>query len=88
MGERNLWAAKWSQTNRLDGRREHLCLWHLRKMQIFQTRQECRDFIEQEYGYIRKRPDLKREPHCWRVPKAVKVRVVETKRRPSPRGGE
>lgn len=80
-----LWAAKWSQTNTLDGHREHLCLWHLRAPTLFQTRAECREFIEKEYGYIRTRPDLRSEPHCWRVPQAVRVQVVEVKKRKTKR---
>jgi hypothetical protein len=71
-----LWAAKWSTTNELDGHREYIYI-GAGTPKIFRTRQECRDFIEYEWGYIRNRPDLKREPHCWRVPKAVKVKVVE-----------
>ena len=75
------WAAKWSQTNILDGRREHLILFDWkekpRRPLLFRTRRECRAFIEREYGYIRKRKDLLNEPHCWRVPRAVKVEVRE-----------
>lgn len=65
----SLWAAKWSQTNQLDGHREHLILFDWRTglpSRIFKTRSECRTWIEQEYGYIRERPDLRAEPHCWK----------------------
>lgn len=79
-----LWAPKWSQTNQLDGHREYLCLWHqwrgIHYPTVFTTRRECREFIEEHYGYIRTRPDLKREPHCWRVPTAVKVVIHEADR--------
>lgn len=44
----------------------------------FRTRRECRVWIEREYGYIRKRPDLRRPPHEWRVPRAVRVTVTVT----------
>jgi len=42
---------------------------------LFLTRQEARDSIEGRFGYMRGRLDLKREPHHWRMPIAVKVRV-------------
>jgi hypothetical protein len=77
-----LWAPKWSQTNELDGHREHLMIWHRHGIggtypTIFATRRECRAYIESEYGYIRGREDLRREPHCWRVPQAVRVQLTE-----------
>lgn len=71
-----LWAPKWSQTSKLDGHRENL-IWHDLMPAIFRSRRECREFIEREFGYIRHRDDLRREPHCWRMPRAVKVEVTE-----------
>lgn len=75
------WAAKWSQTNKLDGHQEHLVVFDWRRETayplLFRTRKDCREFIEKEYGYIRKRKDLRSEPHCWRVPRAVKVEIRE-----------
>jgi hypothetical protein len=62
---------EWYQKNKLDGVTRHFI-----GLQQFRTRRACRDWIEQEYGYIRTRPDLRREPHCWRVPRAVKVKVI------------
>lgn len=76
-----MWAPKWSSTNKLDGHREHLMLWHqwlgFDRPAVFTTRQACREFISDHYGYIRNRPDLKREPHGWRMPVAVKVKIEE-----------
>lgn len=81
---RALWTPKWTQKNRLDGLKKHLCLWHrhygVKFPAIFATRRECREFIEQEYGYIRDRADLRSEPHCWRVPTAVRVKIVEMRK--------
>lgn len=77
-----LWAVEWHSRNRLDGdvRRlqwaPHRPCWP----QLFRTRRECREFIEQEYGYIRHRPDLRAEPHGWRMPRAVRVRIVREER--------
>lgn len=81
-----MWAAKSDQTNRLDGRRVTLNLYwwkslklhHGTPLMLFPTRRECRAWIAEEYGYLRHRPDLQREPHCWRVPRAVKVTMVVT----------
>lgn len=75
----NFWAAKWSQTNQLDGHQEWLCLWDRDAdfPRLFRTRRECREYIERKFGYIRDRKDLRREPCCWRVPKPVRVEVRE-----------
>jgi hypothetical protein len=73
-----MWAAKWRSQSQLDGRSEHLMLWDRgQPLAPFRTRAECRAWIEKNYGYIKKRTDLKREPHGWRLPVAVKVKVVE-----------
>lgn len=42
---------------------------------LFRTRRACRAYIEERYGYIRRRPDLKAEPFKWRMPRAVRVEV-------------
>lgn len=46
---------------------------------LFRTRREAQLFIAKEYGYLRHRPDLRAEPHGWRMPKAVKVEVTLTR---------
>jgi hypothetical protein len=43
---------------------------------IFPTRREAREWIKAKYGYIAERPDLRAEPHGWRVPTAVRVDVL------------
>jgi hypothetical protein len=43
---------------------------------LFRTRQKAREYINEKYGYIRTRPDLRVEPHGWRIPTAIKVDVV------------
>ena len=72
----NLWAAQWHSKNRLDGERRHIIYRDLLPA-LFRTRRECRDFIRENYGYIEHRDDLRSEPHGWRLPKAVKVLVIE-----------
>ncbi len=80
------WAIKWHSENKLDGVTEHLMgLWPDYKRSsnvsgyykgVFQTRQQARDFNNKHNGYIRNRPDLRAEPHGWRMPKVVKVEVT------------
>ena len=70
----SLWAAQWYSRNRVDGEHRHLlnedCL-----PVLFRTRARCRAYIQQKYGYIKDREDLRAEPHGWRVPRAVKVSI-------------
>jgi hypothetical protein len=42
---------------------------------LFRTRADARKWIENNFGYIRTREDLKIAPHWWKMPIAVKVRV-------------
>jgi hypothetical protein len=69
------WAAQWYSRNRLTGVTQHFLFAGGLIPVLFRTRQEARAWIAEKYGYIAKRPDLQREPHGWRVPRAVKVRV-------------
>jgi len=43
---------------------------------VFENREVAREFIKLNFGYIATRPDLREEPHGWRMPVAVKVEVV------------
>ena len=60
------WAVRWHRG----------IMWHACLPLLFQTRRECRAYIEKEYGYIKRRPDLRAEPHNWRMPVATSVRVI------------
>ena len=40
------------------------------------TRREMRAHINEHFGYIRDLADLRAEPHGWRMPRPVQVRVV------------
>lgn len=42
---------------------------------LFKTRAEARAFANKEYGYIRERKDLQTEPHGWKVPLPIRVRI-------------
>lgn len=68
------WAIQWRSKNKLDG--EVRCLQWEKELRLYRTRRECQQVIEHHYGYIRTREDLRAEPHGWRMPKPVKVRVV------------
>jgi len=70
-----LWAAEWHSKNQLDGERRHIIYENLLPA-LFRTRRECRDFIKEKYGYIAERPDLQNEPHGWRLPQAIKVKII------------
>jgi hypothetical protein len=70
------WAVKWISQNRISGRDEHLVFDHGVPV-LFPTRSRARQWIRERYGYIKTRPDLRSEPHGWRMPKPVRVVVVE-----------
>lgn len=77
MSELRAWGVEWHSRNLLDGEQRYL-QWRPSgepNFTLFQTRREARTYIEQHYGYIRRRPDLQAEPFGWRVPQAVPVVV-------------
>lgn len=43
---------------------------------VFRTRKIAREWSEKRFGYIRDREDLQRPPHCWTMPKIVRVYVT------------
>ncbi len=71
------WAIAHVSNNLTDGYRRWLegVADHPSQTQLFKTRAEARAFI-QKYAYIRKRPDLRKQPHGWRMPQPVKVTVT------------
>jgi len=71
---KNKWGIQWHSECRLDGVTKEF-LWDNGTPLVFRTREDARYYIRNEYGYIKTRPDLRAEPHGWRMPKAVKVRV-------------
>jgi hypothetical protein len=76
------WAILWRSENKLEGYREHLAgdPVHASRTLLFRTRTAALIYNEQRYGYIRNRPDLRREPHGWKMPKVVRVEIdIKTK---------
>jgi len=72
----NRWTPEWHSNNKLDGVRRVL-MWDCGEPLMFRTRRECREYIEQRWGYIKTRKDLRAEPHGWRLPKPVKTKIVK-----------
>lgn len=69
------WAGLWYSRNKLDGVTRHL-LYFNGVIALFSTRRKAKEFIEQKYGYIRTRKDLRNEPHGWRLPQPIRVSVT------------
>lgn len=72
-----LWGAEWYSKNAVDGESRYLIFDNCRPV-LFRTRQAARDWIKRDYGYIKTRSDLREEPHGWRLPRVVKVRLEKT----------
>ena len=66
------WGVMWYSKNKLDGVTKHLIGSGLTPV-LFRTRSDARDYINDSYGYIKHRKDLRVEPHGWRMPRAVRV---------------
>ena len=69
------WAILERSDNRLDGKREWLVGDGSGLPRMFLSRSACRAYIQNYFSYIRTRPDLRAEPHGWKMPQAVKVLV-------------
>ena len=71
------WAIQKRSQCRLDGYREFLDHEPIRGLPIvFRTRSQAREYLEERYASWRNRPDLKREPHGWKMPRVVKVKIT------------
>lgn len=86
------WGILWRSENRLDGKREVLLgsltaphgdghpqikpAGGAQAALTFKTKREAAGFIKERYGYIATRPDLRREPHGWKMPAPVRVRIT------------
>jgi hypothetical protein len=70
------WGVMWYSKNEMDGVRKHLMYgWPDSTIVplLFRTRKEAREYIKEKWGYIKDSPDLRVEPHGWRMPRAVRV---------------
>ena len=66
------WAIKHRSLNMTDGKREYFDAYRT-TFALFLTRRDAKEHIEEHFGYIKNRPDLRAEPHGWKMPVAVKV---------------
>ena len=73
---RQHWAAMWRSKTATEGKVRFLMYGEERLPVLFRTRREAREWIKEEYGYIATRRDLRDEPHGWRMPVPVRVRVT------------
>ena len=71
------WGAKWRSKNKLDGITEHIVFDNLDPV-LSHTKKGITEFIKERYGYIAKRKDLRQEPHGWRMPKPIKLKITMT----------
>ena len=69
-----LWAALWRCNNR-EGRTRFV-MWADGMPKLFRTRAAARKWIEETHGYIRRRADLRSEPHGWIMPLPVRVEIT------------
>lgn len=75
---RPIWGALWRSDNKMDGYREWLLNGPNCLPVMFRTRREARAYIDETLGYIRERPDLRAQPHGWKIPIPVRVKVDKT----------
>ena len=85
------WGVLWRSENNLDGKREALLgdltaphgdghpqikpAGEAQTALTFKTKRDAAAFIKDRYGYIAQRRDLRVEPHGWRMPIPVRVRI-------------
>jgi len=69
------WAVKFRSKNKLDGYREYFVFKNGYPV-LFFSRKEAIKFIKEEYGYLKTRKDLRKEPFGWRIPKAIRITVT------------
>ena len=78
MTVKHLWSPKWRSANALDGEREYLISCAGLPL-LFKSKAATQAYIKQKYGYIARRRDLKKEPHGWKMPVAVRVAIIESR---------
>ena len=69
------WVLIWHSANLVDGCTERIISNNHGPL-LFRTRKEARELAKLRYGYIHTRPDLRAEPHGWRLPVAVKATIT------------
>ena len=73
------WAAVWFSRSKRHGTERYLLRGVEGNVLTFRTRALARKYIAGAYAYIARRSDLRGEPYGWRLPRAVRVRIVEAR---------
>ena len=68
------WSVRWRSVGH--DATEHI-IYENRLPVLFCTRVEARAWIDQTFGYIRNRKDLRSAPFGWRMPQPIRVKVIE-----------
>lgn len=71
------WAVKWRSYNEFAGKTEFFTCDGLNYV-LFRTKKEAVQHIKNGYGYISEMRDLRVEPHGWRMPIPVRVKITLT----------
>ena len=69
------WAVLWRSVRTVCSEERHF-MFDGGGVVLRKSRREAREWIDKHYSYLRTRPDLRREPFGWRMPRAVKVKVT------------
>lgn len=75
MKPRIIWVLQWNSENELDGLSRHFINTNGLPA-LFRTRAEARAFANEHWGYIKTRPDLRGQPHGWRMPRAIRAKIA------------
>jgi hypothetical protein len=71
------WGLLWYSRCALDGERSYIIRQRTASLPaLFTTRREARDYANEHYGYIKQRIDLRQEPHGWRFPRPIRLRIT------------
>lgn len=73
------WGVLMREENKANGKMEYLCCRDARPV-VFHTRKETHAYIRQAFGYLKRQPNLRREPYGWRMPQPIKVRMTVERR--------
>lgn len=70
------WGILHRKENKLDGKKSWLRCDRTCMPEMFQTREEAREFISVNLKSTYSRPELKIEPHGWKMPIPVKIEII------------
>ena len=68
------WGIKWRQRTENGGWKTHIMGGPTGPI-CFLKKRDALAYIRSEYAYLRTRKDLRRAPHWWRMPHAVRIRI-------------